>query len=290
MLKLTSKKTSKEFYFDQVFGALTTQEKLFDHVKDFFVSFLHGYDVCIFAFGPTGTGKTYTIEGDVEDVEISHTSGIIPRGFEMILKKVKEESYCLEQKFKILCCCFEIYNEEVYDLLHKNKNKLKIINGSPSNAIQREIKTMQDASDMMKKCHKNRETEKTENNVRSSRSHLIYKITIVSEVDKSRTRNMYIVDLAGSEKFSQNTTKNVKKREKTQKEAIFINKSLTTLRRIITEKKVGIDKLLGTRESKLTHIIHSCLEGDGKLLMISNVGEDSKDGPMTKETLKFSSI
>lgn len=79
---------------------------------------MQGYNGTIFAYGQTGTGKTFTMEGVLDKNEFK---GIIPRTIESIFKAIKETP---NQQFLVQVSFVEIYNEEVRDLLSKNvKNK-----------------------------------------------------------------------------------------------------------------------------------------------------------------------
>jgi len=80
-------------------------------------SVMKGYNGTIFAYGQTGTGKTFTMEG----VDTPELKGMIPRSIEWIFNSIK--SYP-DQNFLVRASFVEIYNEEVIDLLNKNiKNK-----------------------------------------------------------------------------------------------------------------------------------------------------------------------
>ena len=79
-----------------------------------------GYNCTVFAYGQTGTGKTFTMEGgEKRSSSVSWdqdpTSGIIPRALANILDKLKEQSDQLEYSVKI--SFLELYNEEIFDLL-----------------------------------------------------------------------------------------------------------------------------------------------------------------------------
>uniref|UniRef100_A0A0D9XUS5 Kinesin motor domain-containing protein n=1 Tax=Leersia perrieri TaxID=77586 RepID=A0A0D9XUS5_9ORYZ len=60
----------KEFSVDRVFDQESTQEDVFQEVKPILRSALDGHNVCILAYGQTGTGKTYTMVymGSVKDL------------------------------------------------------------------------------------------------------------------------------------------------------------------------------------------------------------------------------
>ena len=79
---------------------------------------MQGYNGTIFAYGQTGTGKTFTMEGVANNDELK---GIIPRSIDWIFNSIKSYN---DQTFLVRVSFVEIYNEEVIDLLNKNiKNK-----------------------------------------------------------------------------------------------------------------------------------------------------------------------
>lgn len=55
---------TKNYEFDRVFGPESSQGQVFEDVQPTIVSALDGYHTCIFAYGQTGAGKTYTMEGN----------------------------------------------------------------------------------------------------------------------------------------------------------------------------------------------------------------------------------
>ena len=75
---------------------------------------LQGYNGTLFAYGQTGTGKTFTITGVPQDQELK---GILPRAFESIFKQIECDS---TKEYLVRATFLEIYNEEIRDLLYKN--------------------------------------------------------------------------------------------------------------------------------------------------------------------------
>ncbi|XP_072983474.1 kinesin-like protein KIN-14B isoform X3 [Typha latifolia] len=114
---------SKQYSFDKVFQPNSTQEEVFQEIEPVIKSSLDGYNVCIFAYGQTGTGKTYTMEGTPED------PGIVPRGLQALFEQAAESNY----KFLFMFSMFEIYMGNLRDLLVLRSNKAKF-QKSPRNS------------------------------------------------------------------------------------------------------------------------------------------------------------
>lgn len=82
---------------------------------------LEGYNGTVFAYGQTGCGKSFTMQG-IEDPPSQR--GVIPRAFEHIFESM---AVCENTKFLVHASYLEIYNEDIRDLLGKDtKNKLEI--------------------------------------------------------------------------------------------------------------------------------------------------------------------
>ncbi|EFX85316.1 hypothetical protein DAPPUDRAFT_237863 [Daphnia pulex] len=95
------------------FGQRATQQQIFDEIKQLFQSALDGFNVCIlFAYGPTGSGKTFTMEGGYG----VDSKGMIPRALDFIFAKC-ESLRAIGWTYKIEASCLEIYNENIRDLL-----------------------------------------------------------------------------------------------------------------------------------------------------------------------------
>ena len=112
----------RTFWYDKAYGMDSTQEQVFQETAMPIVeSVCQGYNGTIFAYGQTGTGKTFTMEGDFE-TDIN--KGIIPRSFDLMFNIIKTT---YNTNFLIQCSYLELYNEEVRDLLAKNhQQKLDI--------------------------------------------------------------------------------------------------------------------------------------------------------------------
>lgn len=114
---------SKSFQFDRVFDVNATQVELYKFVAFRTVDkVLQGYNGTVFAYGQTGTGKTYTMMGKENDPE---RRGIVPNAFGHIFGQISR--YGQEKFFAVTATYLEIYNEDVRDLLSKNQDvKLEV--------------------------------------------------------------------------------------------------------------------------------------------------------------------
>lgn len=70
---------------------------------------LDGYNVCIFAYGQTGTGKTFTMEGTEE------ARGVNYRTLEELFRIIEEREGLF--RYELTVSVLEVYNEQIHDLL-----------------------------------------------------------------------------------------------------------------------------------------------------------------------------
>ena len=181
------------FSFDTVFGPKSTQNSIFEKAAKPAVSnLLKGYNSSIFAFGSTGTGKTYTISGYGEQ------KGLLPR----ILERVLSEAESLRKSNKtceVSLSFLEIYNEELFDLgiaqskrgqksavkLRQDANKSVFVEGlteTPISSVGEGERLIQAAASL-------RSTSQTRMSVASSRSHMVYTIKLIVQVDKNSKKS-----------------------------------------------------------------------------------------------------
>ncbi|MCQ2815823.1 MAG: hypothetical protein MJ252_01015 [archaeon] len=266
-------KDVKNFTFDYTYGVESTQEQVFrETALPILESVMEGYNGTIFAYGQTGTGKTYTMEGD-KDSEIE--KGVIPRVIDWIFANIKNYT---NQQFLIRCSFVEIYNEEVRDLLSRNtkaklnvreKDKVFYLEGVTVYQAENAKRMM----DIMKAGTVNRAVGATKMNPGSSRSHSIFSIIVeASQTDEQgethyRVGKLNLVDLAGSER--QSKTESTGERFK---EATKINLSLTILGSVINKLVSGKSQYIPYRDSKLTMLLQDSLGGNTKTCMVSNLG------------------
>jgi len=198
----------KLFTFDYVYDWNSTQDQVYSETAGPIVdSVLEGYNGTIFAYGQTGTGKTFTMEG-VPDPH--HLRGIIPRAFEHVFKTIDASSNI--KQFLVRASMLELYNEEIRDLLAKNpKNKLELREKPDVGVYVKDLSAfmIQDVQEMQEKLafgRRNRAVGETKMNQDSSRSHCLFSITVeASDVGQDgeqhiRMGKLNLVDLAGSER------------------------------------------------------------------------------------------
>ncbi len=203
---------------------------------------LQGFNCTIFAYGQTGTGKTYTMSGDMSEKlgMLSDSAGIIPRVLQSLFSKLELD----ETESSVKCSFIELYNEELRDLLSVDDNaKLKIFEdgqkkGHSGTFVQgmeeSHIKNAAAGIKLLQGGSLKRQVAATKCNDLSSRSHTIFTITLytkkVSEKGEEfvSAGKLNLVDLAGSENIGRSGAEN-----KRATEAGLINKSLLTLGRVI---------------------------------------------------------
>ena len=289
----------QSYHFDKVFSSVSSQEDIFREVKPFLQSALDGDNVCIFAYGATGTGKTYTMQGEYYNFpEITECSGVLPRASDFILKefnrKLKINSFGKINSAYIEFSACEVYNENIFDLLNKG-NSLSMVNNAVKGLSSIRVQSTNDILTYCSIASKNRKSASTKFNESSSRSHAVYMIRMNIEGYQTNLNSVInIVDLAGSEKCSiessfGKTQKEIEQMKKLQSEAGFINKSLSALGRVISvlgDKKTN-KSVIPYRDSKLTMLLRNSLTPSSKNIVIVNISAEMKDVSQTKESLLF---
>ncbi|CAG0888246.1 unnamed protein product, partial [Cyprideis torosa] len=280
----------KTFTFDDVFGPNDSQIDIYTRAARGIVeNVLEGYNGTIFAYGQTGTGKTYTMEGSREVPELR---GIIPNSFAHIFGHIAKQDDT--KNFLVRVSYLEIYNEEVRDLLVKgSKTRLEVRERSDIGVYVKDLSAyvVNNADDMdriMTIGNKNRVVGATNMNQVSSRSHAIFCVTVeCSELGLDgdqhiRVGKLNLVDLAGSERQSKTGATGER-----FKEATKINLSLSTLGNVISSLVDGKSTHVPYRDSKLTRLLMDSLGGNSKTLMCANVGPADYNYEETLSTLRF---
>lgn len=253
---------------------------------------LAGYNCTIFAYGQTGTGKTYTMSGDMTDTLgiLSDDAGIIPRTLYSLFHKLEDTESTVK------CSFIELYNEELRDLLSAEENaKLKIYEnekkGHAATLVQGMEETFIDSATtgikLLQMGSHRRQVAATKCNDLSSRSHTIFTITVFTKrttesgEDYVSSGKLNLVDLAGSENIGRSGAEN-----KRAAEAGLINKSLLTLGRVINAL-VDKSSHIPYRESKLTRLLQDSLGGRTKTCIIATVSPVKSNLEETISTLDY---
>ena len=252
------KKRKKQFTFDYTYGPNSRQETIYRMCAYRIVeSVLEGYNGTIFAYGQTGTGKTYTMEGLRDCPE---KKGVIPRTFDQIFGTI--EGTGGQKDYLVSISMLELYNEDIYDLLAPGPKSKLSLREHPGRGFfvkdlgTRDIKSAKECMAVLTAGSSNRTKGSTNMNKDSSRSHSIFSITIETS-EKTDHENVLIrkgklnlVDLAGSERQSKTKVKG-----KLFEEAKKINLSLVSLGKVI---KALVHKVshVPYRDSKLTRFAH----------------------------------
>ncbi|XP_045796594.1 kinesin-like protein KIN-14S [Trifolium pratense] len=282
---ICSDSSKKQFKFDHIFKPEDNQEAVFAQTKSIVASVLDGYNVCIFAYGQTGTGKTFTMEGTPEH------RGVNYRTLEELFRISEDRQGTM--KYELLVSMLEVYNEKIKDLLV----------GNPSEATKKlEVKQAADGTqevpglvetrvygadgvwEILKSGNRVRSVGSTSANELSSRSHCLVRVTVLGEnlINGQRTKShLWLVDLAGSERVGKTDAEGER-----LKESQFINKSLSALGDVIAAL-ASKSSHIPYRNSKLTHILQSSLGGDCKTLMFVQISPSSVDLTETLCSLNF---
>lgn len=284
-----SSETVKVFTFDAVYDWNSTQQELYEEtVRPLVSSVLDGFNGTIFAYGQTGTGKTYTMEGSKMDHE---RRGIIPRSFEHIFNHIGRSE---NMQYLVRASYLEIYQEEIRDLLHpdqslrfelKEKPEVGVYVKDLSTAV---CKSAAEIQHLMNMGNQNRTIGATNMNEHSSRSHAIFLITIemgsIGDCGGIRVGRLNLVDLAGSERQSKTGSSGER-----LKEASKINLSLSALGNVISALVDGKTTHVPYRDSKLTRLLQDSLGGNSKTIMVANIGPASYNYDETLTTLRYAS-
>jgi len=230
------------FTFDHVFDMNSSQSEVYETTaKPAVMSILEGYNSTIFAYGQTGTGKTFTMEGftyNSNDI----LRGIIPRSIEEIFNYIELFSNA-DTKFMVRASYLQIYNEAISDLLKPEKTSLQIREDKKKGVFveglsEWAVRNPTDIYTLLQRGASCRATAATKMNDVSSRSHAVFMIvveqlTIVEGNNKEaltqiKIGKLNLVDLAGSERIRV-TGATGKQLEESKK----INKSLSALGNVI---------------------------------------------------------
>ena len=279
------------YTFDHIFDMDSTQEEVYQIAAVPAVESLEdGYNSTIFAYGQTGTGKTYTMEGFIYDY-LSPSKGLIPRAIEDIFKYIENNSNS-DTTFIIRVTYLQIYNESIDDLLKPEKRHLSIREGQKKGLYveglsEWAVRSPNDIYALLERGAQCRTKAYTNMNDVSSRSHAVFTIILEQmKISNGKKRfkagKLNMVDLAGSErvKISGATGKQLD-------ESRRINKSLSALGNVINALTDPKTKHIPYRDSKLTRLLQNSLGGNCKTSMIAMISPYDGSYNESTSTLNF---
>ncbi|PSR75805.1 kinesin motor domain-containing protein, partial [Coniella lustricola] len=323
MIAYSGKDGAGDYQYDNVFATHDDNSRVYDHIAKRLVRrVMEGYHGTVFAYGMTGTGKTFSMQGTAS------SPGVIPLAITDIFSYIRETP---SREFLLRVSYLEIYNERIHDLLSMSTN-----GGIGGAAGQEEIKLREDskrgvyASPLKEEIVQSptqllrviargdqaRRTASTQFNSRSSRSHAVVQIVVESREripsaaanDKKRSAilpggvrvsTLSLIDLAGSEKAAESKER--------RQEGSHINKSLLTLGTVISKLSDNKDKdgkasdkdgkHLPYRDSKLTRLLQGALSGNSLVSILCTISVGASGNAATSltatnetiNTLKFAS-
>ena len=290
-------KEGGDYYYDNVFATHDNNSRVYDGLAKRLVRrVMEGYHGTVFAYGMTGTGKTFSMQGTATN------PGVIPLAITDIFSYIRETP---TREFLLRVSYLEIYNEKIHDLLNPPP-----ANAGPNAPAQEEIKLREDAKRgvyatplkeeivqsptqllrVIARGDHARRTSSTQFNSRSSRSHAVVQIVVESRDRASggdqiaekrsgitpggvRVSTLSLIDLAGSERAAETKER--------REEGSHINKSLLTLGTVIARLSGDKDKdgkpldksgkHLPYRDSKLTRLLQGALSGDSLVSILCTI-------------------
>ncbi|CAG8516405.1 3900_t:CDS:10 [Ambispora leptoticha] len=286
-VKITNKRKTNEnfvYSFHSCYGMDAGQPEIFENdVKPLLEPVLNGKNATIFAYGVTGSGKTYTIQGT------ETRPGIIPRTVQTLFEIKGLSKYSLDLRLSYI----EIYKEVINDLLVPRDTApsggLTIRQGFDNqiylpNLTEKKINTYEEFKKIFRGACRNRSTAATKLNIMSSRSHAdmcIYISCTNNETKNTIFSKLHLIDLAGSE--DNRRTENGKERIA---ESGAINKSLFALNQVVEALNQGLSRI-PYRDSKLTRLLQDSLGGENISMMIINISPGQSFYADTYNTLNF---
>ncbi|KAL8151982.1 hypothetical protein V2J09_021790 [Rumex salicifolius] len=272
---LTSDSKKKTFKFDRVYTPKDDQVDVFADASPMVTSVLDGYNVCIFAYGQTGTGKTFTMEG----TELNR--GVNYRTLDQLFKVAQDKSDT--STYDIYVSVLEIYNEQIRDLLSTSPPTKRLdIKQTPEGShyvpgiVEAKVESIKEAWEILRIGSNSRAVGSNNVNEHSIKA----KNLINGDSTKS---NLWLVDLAGSERLAKTDVQGER-----LKEAQNINKSLSALGDVISAL-ANKSSHIPYRNSKLTQLLQDSLGGDSKALMFVQISPADKDVNETVSSLNFAS-
>eukprot|EP00761_Pharyngomonas_kirbyi_P014710 gb/GECH01014740.1/.p1 GENE.gb/GECH01014740.1/~~gb/GECH01014740.1/.p1 ORF type:complete len:792 (+),score=229.73 gb/GECH01014740.1/:1-2376(+) len=278
---------TKKHDFFRALGPNAAQQDVFEELKPLIQSACDGFNICVMAYGQTGTGKTYTIHGDPETAK-----GVVPRAVDDLFETLKSDA---DISYSVKCSMVELYMDKLNDLLAEDNNNRKNLEirqtprgGTSIQGIStHKVNSSKELLAMLLMGTSARQTHSTAMNERSSRSHTLFMIDLELKNKRNKTTirsKMTFVDLAGSERVSRSHSTGER-----FKEAQHINSSLSSLGDVISSLSRGKRSYVPYRNSKLTMLLQDSIGGNSKTVLFANISPDPRSISETLSTLQFAS-
>ncbi|CAD8191225.1 unnamed protein product [Paramecium octaurelia] len=306
------------FAFDHCFTQDSKNTDIYSkEVKSLVLGSTNGINGTIFLYGQTGSGKTYTMLGKEND------EGVLLQSFKDLFAKIEAD---LNKTYVLRCSYFEIYNEQIFDLLKPSSKLQETLQVNEDQKkefyvkglIEQSVSSINEIFDVLKRGEINRHYAQTAMNHNSSRSHAIFRLYVQSitnnfirqyrreqsqhkfptleqlEAENNQLKGAMVtesvlnfVDLAGSEKVSNHfEDAEIQDTNRRVKEGQYINKSLFFLTQVIYLK--AEDKgHVPFRNSSLTKILKSSLDGSSRTLIILCINAAALHFDYSISTLRF---
>eukprot|EP01040_Poterioochromonas_malhamensis_P002359 gene2359-2506_t len=238
-----------------------------------------------------------------------------------ISRNLSNQSKALaNEQYAVFVTFLEVYNEQVYDLLEPSGKVLAVREDQEKGIVivagvtEQPVGTYPEVIDLIIQGNKQRKTESTMANALSSRSHAVLQLLIkkTTKLDNGKEvlteSKLSLIDLAGSERASATNNRGLRLQEGAK-----INQSLLALANCINAlaENTAISnnnvssssssvpsnissansakplKNVKFRDSKLTHLLKSSLEGNCHLIMIANINPSDQTYEDSHNTLKY---
>ncbi|KAA8531497.1 hypothetical protein F0562_006150 [Nyssa sinensis] len=286
--RIQNRTKERKYSFDYAFGPHSTNSEVYKKsISSIIAGVVQGLNATVFAYGSTGSGKTYTMVGTRDD------PGLMVLSLHTIFDLIKGDNS--SDEFKVTCSYLEVYNEVIYDLLERSSGHLELREDPEQGIIVAGLRSIKVHSadkilELLNLGNSRRKTESTEVNETSSRSHAVLEITVTrKQRNNYRTQvikgKLALVDLAGSERASETNSGGQKLRD-----GANINRSLLALANCINalgkQQKKGL-AYVPYRNSKLTRILKDGLSGNSQTVMIATISPADNQYHHTVNTLKY---
>ncbi|XP_073039673.1 kinesin-like protein KIN-14Q [Primulina eburnea] len=281
--------SKKTFKYDAVFSPEANQVDVFEDTAPLATSVLDGYNACIFAYGQTGTGKTFTMEGTKD------ARGVNYRTLEKLFHIIEERKNTF--RYEISVSVLEVYNEQLRDLLASDSQtgltakrlEIKQVGDGGHHVpgvTEARVNNVSEVWEVLQTGSNFRAVGSTNVNEHSSRSHCMHCVIVKGEnlLNGECTKSkLWLVDLAGSERIAKTEVQGDR-----LKETQNINRSLSALGDVISALAAKCTHI-PFRNSKLTHLLQDSLGGDSKTLMFVQISPNENDLTETLCSLNFAS-